>query len=211
MPLKDNSTLARKTALRTNLLAALPDPIVLETHAGNGRLYYRCYAHLPRGVAIEKNPAKVEVLARQRPGWAVYEADAVTAVRGGAGAHLPINLIDVDPYGEPWPVLDAFFRSDRPWPLLLGVVVNDGLRRHLKLKGGWQTRSMTGMVARYGSSSIYGRYLDVCRELLAQHAAQRGYALARWAGYYCGHTDQMTHYAALFRRDQAVGTGATPA
>lgn len=51
-----------------------------------------------------------------------------------------------------------------------------------------------------GAAQISAHYLEICRELLTNKAAQRGYSLRRWAGYYCGHADQMTHYAAVFEK-----------
>jgi hypothetical protein len=200
MPRKDNTTLGQKVALRRDLLAHLPEPCVLETHGGLGRVWYRCYSDLTRGAVCEKDPGKAEALACQRPSWAVYEGDASDALLNGAAAHLPINLVDIDPYGEPWPVLQAFFAHDRSWPDTLGIAVNDGLRQKLKANGGWSVGTMQAMVRRYGNGALYANYLDICRELVEHEAAQRGDTLALWAGYYAGYNDQMTHYAALFRR-----------
>lgn len=192
---KDNSTIKHKALLRRNLLAEIADPVVMETHGGAGMLFLRCYSHIRHGVVFETKPDKTAILARQRPSWSVYECDCVTALKAGAGAHLPVNFFDLDPYGEPWPVLDAIFESERPWPVRIGIVVNDGMRQKLRI-GAWDVGSMAGMVAKYGNK-LDGIYLDVCRELLSDKAAQRGYRLIRWAGYYCGHADQMTHYAAV--------------
>lgn len=200
MKKKDNSTLSLKVSLRRNALREIENPIVLETHAGYGSIWSRCYADVPDGTAIEKDEKKAEFLAKQRPAWAVYEADCVMALQGGAGSHLPINFIDCDPYGDPWLVIDAFLKSDREFPDLLAIVVNDGLRQKVKMNGGWDVHSLQGMVSRYGATSMYAKYLAVCRELLQEKAGQRNYALTRWAGYYCGHADQMTHYAAIFQK-----------
>jgi hypothetical protein len=197
---KDNTTLPLKISLRRNLLAEVSEPVVLETHGGHGAIYRRCYADLPAGIVMEKDPLKADHFARQRPTWAVYECDCVAALRAGVGRHLPVNFVDLDPYGEPWPVLDAFFQSVRPWPTILAIAVNDGLRQSLKLKGGWDTESMAPVVMKYGVSNIYANYLAICQELLSEKAGQRGYTLTRWAGYYCGHSEQMTHYGAIFTR-----------
>lgn len=192
---KDNSTGRQKILLRLNLLRELAAPVVMETHAGAGHLFMACYRNIPRGVAFEVKPEKTAILARQRPTWAVYECDCERALRAGVGGHLPVNFFDLDPYGEPWPVLDALFTSARPWPDKIGLVVNDGLRQGLRI-GAWNVASMAGMVAKYGNK-LADSYLDVCRELLSAKAAQQGYKLTRWAGYYCGHAQQMTHYAAV--------------
>ena len=195
---KDNSTYRQKVALRRKAVRMLDAPVVMETHGGKGVLFDACYSHLSDGVVFEKNPEKTSVLARQRPTWAVYEGDCVTCIAEGAGAHLPVNLLDLDPYGEPWPALDAFFQSERPRPGRLVVVVNDGLRQKLQIAA-WDVGSMRGMVAKYGNK-LAAHYLDVCAELLQEKAAQAGYRLDRFAGYYCGLSKHMTHYLAVLNR-----------
>lgn len=207
--LKDNSTLHLKAQLRTNLLKLIDNPVVMETHGGYGAIWNQCYSHLAHGVVFEKDPDKTSVLAVQRPSWAVYECDCVTAIAAGVGAHLPVNFLDIDPYGEPWPTIDAFFQSERPFPPTLGIVVNDGLRGKLQVSGGWDVGSMQEVVQKYGNKYLYSNYLDVCQELLKEKAGQRGYTLTRWAGYFCGNagskksaigTGRMTHYAGMFTR-----------
>ena len=198
---KDNSTFLLKVSLRHNVLKEIENPIVMETHGGYGHIGARCYFGLPEGVVFEKDAAKSAALAQQRPAWAVYECDCIAAIHAGVGAHLPVNFLDLDPYGEPWPVLDAFFGSERRFPRRLAIAVNDGLRLKLKTGTAWATHSLQEAVQRFGNAAIYPRYLDVCRWLLAKKAGQRGYSLTRWAGYYCGHAEQMTHYAAVLERD----------
>lgn len=196
---KDNSTLPLKASLRRKLLQEIDNPIVMETHGGYGGIWSKCYHAIRDGVVMEKEPQKAEALAMQRPTWAVYECDCVNALRSGAGAHLPVNFVDFDPYGEPWSTIDAFFESKREFLPVLAIAVNDGLRQKLKMTGGWDVQALSEIATRYGASSIYRRYLEICRELVEQKAGKRGYTLTRWAGYYCGHDDQMTHYAAVLR------------
>lgn len=195
---KDNSTFHQKALLRQMAMARIEEPIVMETHGGEGKLYDACYRGVEQGVVFEKDPDKASILGRQRPTWAVYEADCISAIQGGAGAHLAVNLLDVDPYGDPWPVIDAFFQSERPRPDRLIVVVNDGLRQGLII-GAWNVETMQRMVAKYGNK-LAPIYLEVCQELMIEKAAQAGYDLDRWAGYYCGHGKQMTHYLAILTR-----------
>jgi hypothetical protein len=155
------------------------------------------YSEIPQGIVFEEKPAKAERLAIQRPTWAVYEADCVRSLRAGIGAHLNINYIDLDPYGEPWACLEAIFASERPWPTRLGIVVNDGLRMKCKLTGGWDCESLRPAVRQFGNAAMYPEYLMVARWNLERIAASRGYQLTDWAGYYCGHSNCMTHYAAV--------------
>ena len=198
---RNNSTFKEKVALRRVMLRQMSEsPVILETHGGLGRLWAACYAGVRDGVVFEKDEGKAAYLARQRPTWAVYEDDCVAALGNGAGAHLTVNVLDLDPWGEPWPAIGAFFESERPRARRLWVVVNDGLRQKARTGSAWSVRSLEGMVERFGNYAINERYLDVCRELLTQKAAQAGYNLDRFAGYYCGHAKAMTHYLASFSR-----------
>lgn len=199
---KDNSTLSLKTSLRRNVLAELGAPaVVCETHGGYGHIYERCYRGAVGGVVFEKDAAKAEFLARQRPAWAVYECDCATALAAGVGAHLAINFLDLDPYGEPWPVLDAFLLGHGArLPDVWGLAVNDGLRQKVRLAGGWDVVSLHDAVGRWGAANMYANYLDVCRWMVEKKAGQLGYKLTRWAAYHCGDKHDMTHYGAILRR-----------
>lgn len=174
-------------------------PVVMETHGGNGHIWQACYSEVADGVVFEKDERKVGRLARQRPAWAVYQADSVMALGSGAGRHLAVNVLDVDPYGDPWPTIAAFFASERPRPDPLYVVVNDGLRQKIKMGGAWSVGTMQGVVQRYGND-LYDVYLDVCEELMHEQAVKAGYALDRFTGFYCGYMRQMTHYLAVLTR-----------
>lgn len=178
----------------------IDDPVVLETHAGYGVLYNACYRAVQDGIAIEKDTEKAEHLAQQRPEWCVYQADCLDVLKSGGTNHLPINFVDIDPYGEPWHVVDAYLHGRKELPDTWAIVVNDGIRQKLKSGGAWSTGSLHKMVLQYGNHSIYENYLDICQELMTQKASRRGYTLALWAGYYCGHAKQMTHYAAILEK-----------
>ncbi len=204
MPRQDNSTLTEKVALRKNALRRLSEmgveaPVVLETHGGEGKLFDACYATLKEGVVFETDNRKVAILAKQRPTWAVYQADCEVALQGGAGGHLEIDLLDLDPYGQPWPAIEAFFGSQRPFKDLMVVAVNDGLRQKLAMGGAWDVGSLQDVVERRGND-LHPVYLEVCRELLAEKAALAGYQLCHFAGYYCGQNKAMTHYLGVLQR-----------
>lgn len=196
---KDNSTFKQKAALRRSLLKEIDMPVVMETHGGVGKLFQACYSEVAAGVVFEKNPVKASLLAKQRRTWSVYECDPEVAIAAGAGGHLAVNFLDVDPYGECWKVLDAFFRSNRPRVSKLAIAVNCGLRNKLKLGGAWATDSMRDTVQKRGNN-LYPYYLEICEELLKKKAADASYQVSRFNGYYCGHQGAMTHYAALLTR-----------
>jgi hypothetical protein len=112
---------------------------------------------------------------------------------------LTVNLLDIDPYGECWPALAAFFGSVRPFAPRMIVVVNDGLRQKLRVNGAWTTGSMRAMVERHGND-LHPIYLNVCAELVEEHAGKAGYFLDHFSGYYCGKSLQLTHFLAVLQR-----------
>lgn len=177
----------------------IAEPVVMETHGGKGELFEACYRGVNDGVVFEKDPKKSKVLGRQRPTWAVYEADCVYCLGVGIGDHLEINLLDVDPYGDPWPAVEAFFKGERPRVDKLFVAVNDGLRQSTVMKDSWNVETLRTAVSKYGND-LHGIYLEVCKELMAEKASLAGYDLTHFFGYYCGHTKQMTHYLALLEK-----------
>lgn len=198
---RDNSTFPQKVALRQEAMQLLyASPVIMETHGGVGKIFDAVYAHVERGVVFEKDADKAGVLGKQRPTWAVYEADCIEAIRAGAGAHLKINFLDIDPYGEPWPVLDAFFGSDRPFADYMVLTVNDGLRQTLALGKAWAVKSMQSVVQRYGND-LHGKYLDVCQLLVKEKAAMAGYTINRFHGYYTGYSKANTHFVAVLVKD----------
>lgn len=200
-PQLDNSTHGQKIMLRQTALAQLRSqrPIIMETHGGLGDVWASVYTHVEEGIVFEKDPFRAAYLAHQRPGWSVYEAECEGAVFHGAGAHLAVNLLDVDPYGEPWPVINAFFTSRRPRPARMVAVVNDGLRLQIQSGASWRVKSLQDVVSRWGND-LWPRYLEVCQELLGQAAAEAGYQMKSFEGYYTGDKQKMTHYLAVLER-----------
>lgn len=200
---KDNTTYSDKVTIRKLAMHEVSDPIVMECYGGFGHLYRACYSSARTGVVFESKSEKCAVLGLQRPHWAVYQAECVNALTNGAGAHLCVNVLDLDPYGEPWPALDAFMSTERPRAPRLALVVNDGLRQKIRMGGAWNVHSLRDVVSKYGND-LHDHYLEICRELVQTKAAQAGYRLDRFAGKYCGHAQQMTHYLAVLVLNDAA-------
>ena len=201
---KDNSTFPQKKALRLKGLAKLESvgitaPVVMETHGGSGALFDACYSHLREGVVFETDDTKVNILARQRPGWAVYQGDCEPALSAGLGGHLTIDLLDVDPYGSAFEALEAFFTSQRPFAKQMVVAVNDGARANVQVGGAWRSTALEDAVLKYGND-LWDKYLVVCRELLAAYSKKAGYRVSGFGGYFCGSRQQMTHYLAFLEQ-----------
>lgn len=198
----DNATVERKIYLRRKGLERLrADPIVMETHGGFGSIYRRVYDRVRDGVVIERDLGKAAVLVQQRPSWSVYCANSDVVVQWGAGNHLAINFLDVDPYGDPWPTIAGFFGADRPFADHMVVAVNDGLRAKVRFGGAWSAKSLAHVVEDFGNN-LWPIYLQVCRRLMEEAVARAGYKVAKFQGYYCGqsHNKNMTHYLAELAR-----------
>jgi len=202
MLIKDNTTLQRKAALRFSMLKHLKskNPMVMECHGGYGKLFDLVYAEFPRGVVFETVSERATALALQRPTWRVYEAPSQLALKVGAAADLPIDFVDLDPYGECWPAIEAYFGSEREFPKRIAFAVNDGLRQKLTTGSGWQVATMKAALEVFSNDGLRPRYLEVCRWNLQRLASPRGYRIVEWAGYYCGFSQQMTHFGAVLER-----------
>lgn len=202
MAKKDNGSLLPKVALREQLLKEIPSPVVMETNGGYGALFKRLYSGF-RGVVFESNPKKAEALAEQRPTWTVYEADCEKALEIGAGFHLPVNFVDVDPYGEPWGILEALLSNAAKLPDLWGLAVNDGLKRYLMLGRAWKSLVVKPFVRRLGNEGVVAEYPTICREIMSDMMRVAGFEIVKWTVHSCGHGGQMTHYGAILERRKA--------
>lgn len=204
MAQKDNSSLRHKVALRLKAQAMLAErgidnPVVMETHGGMGVIFDQCYAHLTEGVVMEKNAEKAARLGKQRPTWAVYETDCIQALAGGVGAHLAIDLLDTDPYGCCWDVIDAFFTSERPFAQVMAIAIFDGVRENLEMGTGWKVKALQPAIEKHGND-LHPIYIDVCAELLTDKAAKAGYTVTFFNGFYAGRRGKLTHCLGILER-----------
>ena len=215
----DNLTLSAKVMLRQTALRVLgsADPVIVETHGGRGDIWSAVYRDFPTGAVFEKDPGKADLLAMQRPTWAVYESDVEIALAAGAARHLTVDLLDVDPYGAAWPTLQAFFGSTRPLAPRMVVVINDGLRFTACGGAAWRNEILAPFAARYGNHNIWYVYPDkIAPELLATAAASGGYTIAHYDSYTTGVAGKMVHILAVLERDATApastqtNTPATP-
>jgi len=110
---------------------------------------------------------------------------------------VPFNFVDCDPYGSPWEIIATFFASDRERAARLVIAVQDGLRLNARLTGGWDVAVLRAGVNEFGANGLFDNYLAFCESNLRAIA---GYELTRWAGYYCGRGQSMTHYAGVLVR-----------
>lgn len=193
---QDNNTYSEKVMLRQTAVSLLnASPVIMETHGGVGDLWAAVYADVEDGVVFEKRPDRTTLLALQRPTWAVYEGKSERALTLGAGAHLCVNLLDVDPYGDPWPTIQAYFGSERPFAEEMVVVVNDGLRQTVRAGTAWNSKTLEPVVQRFGNE-LWDQYLSACQWLMEEAAALAGYQVVFFDGYYCGTGLCNTHYVA---------------
>lgn len=197
---KDNSTIHEKIRLRRQILARCKTPpLVLETHGGHGRIYERTWFKARGGLVLEKDDAKAEHLAIQRPTWAVYQGDCEKALAAGLARSTPFDIIDLDPWGQPFSVMAALALPGRVFPDTWHLVVNDGTRQATMRGVSWHMEALKVQVAKYGAN-LYPIYLQVARECVEEFANKIGFEIAGWTGHYAGKNELMTHYWAMLKR-----------
>lgn len=196
---KDNAGKNTKYAIREMLLAKFPEPRILEAYGGKGELGKTLYASFT-GVVFEKDEKKTPHLVEQRPHWAVYEGDCVKAIAAGIGFHHAPNFFDVDPYGSPWPAIRAIFSNADILPDVIGIVVNDGLRRAAMLGRSWKVEELAPYAQRLGNQGVHEQWPNVVRDIFDGVALQDGFEIKEWAIKSSGYGGQMTHYAAVVER-----------
>lgn len=136
---RDNSHLDSKIELRKSALAWLDidDPLVLETCGGTGVLFSHLYTNYQPGAVIEKRRDLAPLLRIQRPRWRVYIADSASALGQGLLSHLKFDLVDVDPHGRPWVIIDRFLASKRLFPDRFVIVWTDGAFFNSRIQRGF--------------------------------------------------------------------------
>ncbi len=208
-PQQDNTTFDQKIMLRHTALNLLTEPpVVMETHGGLGHVYQAIYTNVEDGVVFEKMPDRTIILAEQRPTWAMYETDCVAALQQGAGSHLCVNLLDLDPYGGCWETMQAFFKSERPFAKRMILVVNDGMAHKIRGGGAWDTEILAPYVAKYGNHNMWSMYQQVAEEMTADIVREAGYEVTFWDGYRCGIEQKMLHFLAVLEINHHCGYNA---
>lgn len=196
---KDNGGKFIKLAMRQALLRKIDQPRILETNGGKGELGKTLYLDYP-GAVFEKDKNKTPYLVEQRPHWAVYECDCVKAMQEGVGFHHRPNFIDLDPYGNPWPIMKVISSNADKLDNIIGVVVNDGLRKFASLGCAWKSEDLKDYVQRYGNAWINKNWEIMIRDKLEKLWAIAGYEIQEWTIRPSGFNGLMTQYAAVLKR-----------
>lgn len=205
-----NSTARAKAALRANLVRALRrldvQVRVVETHGGHGEMYRRVYGPLgvDDGLVIELDAGKAEGLAAQRPAWCVVQGRCEQVLGEGFWGHLPVTMLDVDPFGSPFQVLAAFFLGSRRFAPVMALAVNDGNRHTAGLGRLWNTQWVCEFAGRYGQAA-YEMYKEIAFDTVKWMVGEAGYRIESWTSYYCGAKDRMTHYGGILVLDDTGG------
>ena len=197
----DNSSAARKVALRRQVLERYPElartPIVCETHGGDSTIFRHVYETVRQGVVFEKDGVKADKLAHTRPTWTVIFDRCEVALALGCGGHLPVTVLDVDPWGAPWEAIGAFFGSERTFAPRMVVIVNDGSGSALNMGGAWKIGYLKPYSHLFGALHVQDQYLHVARSLLGDFSAPAGYAVTHFSGYQTGN---LFHYYGVLEK-----------
>lgn len=163
---------------------------MLETHGGTGRLYEACYHEIDRGIVCEINEKRAYVLARQRPAWLVCCNDARDICATGMLGKMQVDLVDIDPYGDPWPYTMAAMAALNG--MSYWVVVQDGLPAKLKVSVR-DVKSVRPALGKFGSD-IHSQYDQVARFLVEREAERLGCSLGQWV-WPAIRVNRRAHYA----------------
>lgn len=134
MPKTDNSSIETKTKLRRRVLRALAVEQnalrVLELYAGSGRIRQACYRDVGEWQGVDIDPLSVATVC----------GDAGLAIRSGVLGDLGrFDVIDIDPYANPWHALwlvSERRRSTRPFAVFLTEGGTGGCAAMTKTIGG---------------------------------------------------------------------------
>lgn len=194
-----------KVSLRLNLRQHIPQPYIIELYGGKGLMYTHCWNDT-QGVVFEKDPKLIDTLATVRPSWRVYQGDTVKALQAGVcSSVIPQHVIlDCDPFGSPWPAIEAYIRALIVPPIVLGLAVTDGAIQKVQLTGGWDVDGWSPHVLKYGND-IYDRYLFFSKMRLEALLKPQGYTLISWHGVY-GDRKHVAYYAAIFSQVNLCGS-----
>ncbi len=204
---RDNETLDEKLRWRREALRHLSaEPVICEAYGGWGRVGQAVYRDVRHGVVLEKVSAKAATLALLRPTWSVYEGDTLRMLRAGAGRHLPINFLDLDPYGEPFTTLEAFFSAERQIADRIVIVAHDGMHRLVKMGRAWSVQILEPVVAEFGNSFVKEHYGEASILLVARMLEQYGYSVSDWRWASGGDRKKNAHFLAVVDRDPPTET-----
>lgn len=172
---KDNTETHHKLAVRRRAAETLGEgDFILEAFAGSGEMYSALW-HRWAGFTMDKDLAKVTRAAKQRKRWGCYQGDTLRALEAGWLENIEFKLVDFDPYGEPWPALQAYFAGHLAFHSPWVAVCTDGYwsQRNLASK----SRCLFG----YGGGRFSGMsdraYIEICHDFVRSLASRYGQEL----------------------------------
>lgn len=176
----DNSSLEFKSKQRREVCETIGrPPVVLEAYGEFGIVFGRAYREFDAwGVTLDKDQKKVHHLAVQRPNWIVCRGDSARLIEAGLCGWMPFDILDVDAWGSPWPVVLGFFKSERAIKSPLWIVATDGSPYHLSLTG--HVKVLQGLTEKYGEKQVRQKYPAIARELLETESSRNGWVVADW-------------------------------
>jgi hypothetical protein len=191
---RDNSTFGQKIALRRSLLGLLPErTFILEAYAGLGDIYRACYTGYP-GAAMDKEEARVEYVASERPNWIAVAGDNAAILAAGFLADAEVGLFDLDAYGSPLGCLDGILQPGRKFAAVSYLVATDGIGQKLRM-GSADVKRLRPYTEKYGEDFVRHNYKTVLAEIIQEGADRAGLSAALIKFYTCGAGKQMAHWA----------------
>ena len=168
-----NSKLGPKVLLRLEAVKSFADPAVIETHAGLGVLFAKCYQSMRSGLAFDLDKEKAMRLTLQRPYWRVYCGDSRKALAAGFDDGHRYNVLDVDAFGDPWPHVRALLAGPLPKDECM-LVVTDGLKSSCRIGNAWRVETLKPYVRKMGVR-LYQSFDELHKEIARDYCGAAGY------------------------------------
>lgn len=191
----DNTSLRFKVFQRNEVCVQIKHPRILECFGGYGVLYDRIWRkNDATGAVIEKDAERARHLAEQRQKWVVVRGDCEIVLQAGFCDWLAFDILDCDPYGEPWKAIRAFF-GNRVYADAMFVVATDGLV--YDLQRGARSLMMRPFIEKYGREFVKVNYGMVAEELLTNIIKPRGFEVRDFKFH---KQNRLAHWTAKLER-----------
>jgi hypothetical protein len=173
---KHNSKVAHKLLVRQRVAGLLGNSAeILETFSGEGLMYDGCWSMFS-GACIDSDAAKARDSARSRPRWRTYCGDTGRALSAGWLSSVAFDVVDIDPYGEPWPYVRAFFDTERAMPDQWWLILTDGYWPQMNRSG--MSKTLFGDRCGQRISGVSAAsYIEMSRDFIGGEAERVGFVV----------------------------------
>lgn len=192
----DNGDLEAKVMVRKAALdAAGPGARVLDCYAGEGHMYRNVWHEAAEYLGIEKRFAR----PKDSPAGRCMKGDNVTLL-GRAMQISEWNVVDLDAYGNPWPLLRKVLKLARGQRLV--VTLTCGIDRSIRVGSNDFAAALAGLSSFSYTGLLTRWYDDVIRWAVAWAVGGTRWRVSRARVIQGQHNAQMRYWLLEFERPE---------